>query len=155
MMEKLLKKVSWLYIFIIVFLINFNALFITRIITNQPLDLIYLFWYFSAALLVSFVIALGIYGIKYFSIVVGFFNVIGILNMIYISIANLQGEWTGIVGFINYLTFVILGVIAGVGVQIVYNLKEKDEARQEEENKKNKSANKKNSTKKTNKKNKK
>lgn len=127
MLNKFFEKTSWITVFVIVFLVNFNALFITRLITDQDLSFIYLFWYFSTSMLVAFVTILGMYKIYYFTFIVMIFNFFAIVNMIYISVAQIQGEWTGITGFINYITFIFLGMGAGIAVQLVYNLKERNE----------------------------
>ncbi len=109
---------KWFYVFLASWLVNLVALVVSRYQVNAILDNSTTFIFVVMSLLIASITVLGWFGLKAFTKTFLLFNVIGLVNMLYIT-GNLASEgWSDITSLLNYIFFVAMGVVAGLLVEL-------------------------------------
>ncbi len=110
--EKHSKK--WLYHGIGIFLITFFALLVNAVllaILSVETSIIYALVSLFVALAIS---GGGYLGAKTYFYTALFFNIIGIIYMLYISINQAAEGWSDLVSMISYFFIMVIGILIGL-----------------------------------------
>lgn len=116
--DKYSKK--WVYVLVTIFTLTFFSLMIVRYILNTNIAFENIIAFALLSLIVAFIITIGGYlgGKTYFWITL-FFNIMGIIYMLYVSINKTSEGWSDLVSIISYMFSVGIGVILGIVVQVI------------------------------------
>lgn len=120
------KSKKWLYVFLLVFIINFLALIIGQRILIPKLSFQNILSFFLLSIVISGISSFGYFGMEIFSPVFMLTNVISITYYFIILIKNNDTGWADLTSIISYLFVLAIGIILGlIGEGINYLIRSK------------------------------
>lgn len=108
---------KWFLVMLITWFINLGALVISRYQVGASFDVTVTMALASLSLLIAFITTLGYFGVDAFTKTIVFFDLIAIFNLLFITTTRAQDGWSDITSLLNYIFFLVIGVIAGVLIQ--------------------------------------
>ncbi|MDD2370404.1 MAG: hypothetical protein PHQ32_00185 [Firmicutes bacterium] len=124
-MQKVPNKYSkkWFPILATILIINFISLFSASKILGSDISSANIISFAILSLSISILITVGGFlGAKIHFITASIFNLASIVYMLYITISKSAEGWSDLVGIISYLTIIIIGLIAGLIIQLIYTI---------------------------------
>jgi len=111
------KSFKWLYVFILVFIVNLIAMSAVQKLSNNALEIYIVFRFVLVTLIIGAIACLGYFGLRAFSYIFLISNVIGLGYMFFIAFSGRNG-WKDLSSIIGFLCILLIGVVIGMITQI-------------------------------------
>lgn len=117
------RTFNWVYIFLIMFAINFGSILISQWLMETAVDWYGMAGYGLISLVIAALICLGYFGLYVYALGLIIADFVGIVNMFYVSVADKGDVWTGIISIFMFLFIILIGMLTSLLIELIFRFK--------------------------------